>query len=48
MDQPAMSFTAVYLKGEVGYTGFVEELLRGEDVVREEFRVIVPGISDRG
>jgi len=26
MDQPVISFTAVYLKGEHGYTGFVEEL----------------------
>ena len=26
MDQPIVSFTAVYLKGKHGYTGFVEEL----------------------
>ena len=26
MDQPVMSFTAVYLKGSHGYIGFVEEL----------------------
>ena len=26
MDQPEISFTAVYLKGEQGYVGFVEEL----------------------
>jgi len=26
MNQPEVSFTAVFLKGEHGYTGFVEEL----------------------
>lgn len=26
MDQPVISFTAVYLKGKHGYTGFVEEI----------------------
>jgi predicted RNase H-like HicB family nuclease len=26
MDQPVISFTAVYLKDKHGYTGFVEEL----------------------
>lgn len=26
MEQPVVSFTAVYLKGEHGYTAFVEEL----------------------
>jgi predicted RNase H-like HicB family nuclease len=26
MDQPVVSFTAVYLKGKHGFTGFVEEL----------------------
>jgi len=26
MDQPVISFTAVYLKGKHGYVGFVEEL----------------------
>ena len=26
MDQPVISFTAVYLKGKQGYVGFVEEL----------------------
>ena len=26
MEQPIVSFTAVYLKGKHGYTGFVEEL----------------------
>lgn len=26
MDQPIMAFTAVFLKGEHGYVGFVEEL----------------------
>jgi predicted RNase H-like HicB family nuclease len=26
MEQPVVSFTAVYLKGDHGYTGFVEEL----------------------
>lgn len=26
MEQPVVSFTAVYLKGKHGYTGFVEEL----------------------
>lgn len=26
MEHPVVSFTAVYLKGEHGYTGFVEEL----------------------
>ena len=79
MDQPEISFTAVYLKGKQGYTGFVEELpgvnshgqtiqearenlqrqaaivfheeralsaelLKGKDVVREQFRVIIPRI----
>ena len=74
MDQPVISFTAVYLKGMHGYVGFVEELpgvnsyghtieeardnlrrlamlifeeervqsaelLKGKDVVREQFRV---------
>ena len=74
MDQPVISFTAVYLKGKHGYVGFVEELpgvnshgqtieearenlqrlavlifeeeraqsaelLKGKDVVREQFRV---------
>jgi predicted RNase H-like HicB family nuclease len=77
MDQPVISFTAVYLKGKQGYVGFVEELpgvnshgltieearanlqslarlvfeeeraqaeelLRGKDVVREEFHVAIP------
>ena len=26
MDQPEISFTAVYMKGKHGYVGFVEEL----------------------
>jgi predicted RNase H-like HicB family nuclease len=26
MDQPVISFTAVFLKGQQGYVGFVEEL----------------------
>ena len=26
MDQPELAFTAVFLKGKHGYTGFVEEL----------------------
>ena len=26
MEQPELAFTAVYLKGKHGYTGFVEEL----------------------
>jgi len=26
MDQPELAFTAVFLKGRHGYTGFVEEL----------------------
>ena len=26
METPTMAFTAVYLKGKFGYTGFVEEL----------------------
>jgi len=26
MDQPEIAFTAVYLRGKHGYTGFVEEL----------------------
>jgi predicted RNase H-like HicB family nuclease len=26
MEQPVVSFTAVYLKGKFGFTGFVEEL----------------------
>ena len=26
MDKPELAFTAVYLKGKHGYTGFVEEL----------------------
>jgi len=26
MDQPVISFTAVFLKGKQGYVGFVEEL----------------------
>lgn len=77
MDQPVISFTAVYLKGKQGYVGFVEELpgvnshgqtieearenlqsltrlvfeeeraqaeelLKGKDVVREEFHVSIP------
>ena len=77
MDQPELAFTAVFLKGKHGYTGFVEELpgvnshgqtidearenlqrlaavvfdeernaskelLRGKDVVREQFRVAIP------
>ena len=76
MDQPVISFTAVYLKGKHGYVGFVEELpgvnshgqtieearenlqrlavlifeeeraqsaelLKGKDVVREQFRVTI-------
>ncbi len=36
-----MSFTAVYLKGRHGYVGFIEELLEGKDVVREDFNVPV-------
>ena len=77
MDQPEISFTAVYLKGRHGYVGFVEELpgvnshgqsieearrnlerlvalvfdeeraqsaelLKGKDVLREQFRVPIP------
>ena len=77
MDQPELAFTAVFLKGKHGYTGFVEELpgvnsqgqtleearlnlrrlaavvfdeerklsaemLRGKDVVRENFRIALP------
>jgi predicted RNase H-like HicB family nuclease len=77
MDQPEIAFTAVFLKGRHGYTGFVEELpgvnsqghtleearanlqrlasvvfeeeraqaeelLEGKEVVREQFRVVVP------
>ena len=77
MDQPVISFTAVYLKGKHGYVGFVEELpgvnshgqtieearenlqrlavvifkeeraqsaelLKGKDVVREQFCVLIP------
>ena len=77
METPELAFTAVYLKGKHGYTGFVEELpgvnsqgltleearrnlqqlaavvfdeerklsvemLRGKEVVREQFRVTLP------
>lgn len=77
MDQPELAFTAVFLKGKHGYTGFVEELpgvnaqgqtleearrnlrqlaavvfdeerklsfemLRGKEVVRENFRIFLP------
>ena len=77
MQQPVMSFTAVFLKSNHGYIGFVEELpgvnsqgqtieearanlrrlavvvfeeervqsaelLEGKDVMREEFRVVIP------
>ena len=77
MDQPELAFTAVFLKGKHGYTGFVEELpgvnaqgqtleearrnlrqlaavvfdeerklsfemLRGKEVVRENFRILLP------
>jgi len=77
MEQPQVSFTAVFLKNAHGYIGFVEELpgvnshgqtideardnlqrlaavvfdeersrsaelLQGKDVVREQFRVLVP------
>jgi predicted RNase H-like HicB family nuclease len=40
MDQPIVSFTAVYLKGEHGYTGFVEELpgVNSHGVTLEEAR----------
>jgi predicted RNase H-like HicB family nuclease len=79
MDQPEISFTAVFLKGGQGYVGFVEELpgvnsqgqtieearenlqrlaiivfdeeraqaeelLKGKDVVREQFRAPIPRI----
>ena len=77
MEQPEIAFTAIFLKGRHGYTGFIEELpgvnaqghtleearanlqnlaavvfeeervqaeelLEGKDVVREQFRVMLP------
>lgn len=77
MEKPELAFTAVFLKGKHGYTGFVEELpgvnaqgqtleearrnlrqlaavvfdeerklsfemLRGKEVVREHFRILLP------
>jgi len=41
MDQPVMSFTAVYLKARHGYIGFVEELpgVNSQGQTIEEARV---------
>jgi predicted RNase H-like HicB family nuclease len=40
MDQPVLAFTAVFLKGRHGYTGFVEELpgVNAQGLTLEEAR----------
>jgi len=49
MDQGRLAFTAVYLKSNHGYIGFIdeerreaEELIAGKEVVRESFLVPIP------
>jgi len=52
MDQPLISFTAVFLKGDQGYVGFVEELpavnSRGRTIeeARENLRLLARVVFD--
>ena len=47
MDQPVISFTAVYLKGKQGYVGFVEELpgVNSHGQTIEEAREILQSLT---